>query len=134
MQTTKIPPLSEGTRTAVDNLVDYMIEREYGHDVADAIKGVTMIADAGLQFDLRAAGATQEQLQAGLVHTTLRILVRDGLAARVCQCRRLHPNGCPHGAATGSLWCDNHYEADVPELSGVKLCGTCHVAEYEAAE
>ncbi|PZG06281.1 hypothetical protein C1I95_32125, partial [Micromonospora craterilacus] len=132
MGTTEIPPLSDGTRAAVANLVDYTIEREYGNDVTDEIKGATMVALAGLHFDLLDAGAADAEGTRGLAETTLRILLRTGLAARICQCRQLHPHGCKHGGAVGSLWCDRHYEADVPAIDGALLCGTCHVVEYEA--
>jgi len=129
--TTELPPLSDGTKAAIANVVDYKIEREHGQDTADAEQGARMIALAGLQFDLLAAGADAERVR-GLAETTLRILVREGLAARVCQCRQLHPHGCPHGSAVGSLWCGGHYEADVPPIDGALLCGACHVAEYQA--
>ena len=130
MDATTIPPLSDGTRAAVANLVDYEIEREYGNDVAGQIRGAKTLALAGLQFDLLDSGSPVEGVQ-GVAETTLRILVRDGLAARVCQCRQIHPHGCKHGSAVGSLFCGRHYEADVPAIDGALLCGTCHVAEYE---
>ncbi|MFG3715846.1 hypothetical protein [Micromonospora sp. NPDC047730] len=126
--------LSDGTRAAVANLVDYEIERERGQDDAAAKAGARAVALAGIKFDLRDSFVTQTGSDAGLqgyAETTLRMLVTDGLADRVCQCRTLHPHGCPHGSAVGSLWCGGHYEADVPAIGGALLCGTCHVAEYE---
>jgi hypothetical protein len=131
METTNIPPLSDGTRAAIANIINYEVEREYGQDTA-GLAGAKTLALAGLQFDLLESGATQEMIRAGLADTTLRILVRDGLAARICQCRQLHPDGCVHGAATGSLWCEGHFEADVPAVGGALLCGTCHCREYES--
>lgn len=128
---TNTPPLSDGTRAAIANLVDYEIEREYGHDVTAAMAGARMIALGGLQMDLLASGAPQDTVQ-NVAEIDLRILIREGLATRVCQCQQLHRHGCPHGSAVGQLWCGKHYEADVPPIDGALLCGDCHVAEYQA--
>lgn len=126
MDTIAIPPLSDGTRAAIANLVEYEIEREYGHDVKAAAAGARMIALGGLQLDLRAdylARTGDESQFSGYVDSTLRILIRDGLAERACQNRKLNPTALP---------CRNHYEADVPPIDGALLCGTHHIAEYEA--
>ena len=130
MDATTIPALSDGTRAAVANVVEYTIEKEYGQQVP-GLAGAKQIALAGLQFDLLAGGAPQDGIQ-GHADIVLRMLVTEGLAARVCQCRQLHPHGCPHGSTSGQLWCGRHYEADVPELGRALLCGTCHVVEYES--
>lgn len=54
----------------------------------------------------------------GYVDSTLRILIRDGLAARECQIRQLDPSALP---------CHTHYEADVPEVNGARLCGPHYI-------
>lgn len=136
-QTITLPELSEGTRAAIASLVDARIDREHGGAVEDQIRGATMLATAGLQFDLYQQYVTANGDDRGLrgyVDTALRILVREGLAARVCQCRQLHPHGCKHGSAVGQLWCGGHYEADVPPIDGALLCGDCYVAEYQARQ
>lgn len=127
---TTIPPLSEGTTAAIANLTDYSIEHEYGVPGATGrVLGATTVALAGLQFDLRAQFVSINGTDAGLAgyaQATLRILLRDGLEARRCQCHTL--NGiCPHGTAAR---CEGHYEADVPPIDGARLCGTCHAAMY----
>lgn len=129
--TTPIPPLSDGTKTAVANLVDYTIEREYGHDVDAAIRGARTVALSGLQFDLRDQFIGINGHDNGLdryAEATLRILARDGLEVRRCQCHTINGT-CQHG--TGAS-CGSHYEADVPPIDGALLCGTCHIAEYQA--
>lgn len=125
-----MPDLSEHTRIAIAQLVDATIEHEYGRDTG--LVTARQTAHAALAEDLRPthAGAGLDSY----THITLRILVRDGMATRTCQCRQLHPLGCPHGSASGSIWCTNHYESDVPALRGALLCGTCHVAEYQAED
>lgn len=134
VENTEIPPLSDGTRAAIANLVEYTIAREYGQD-ASGLTGARMLARAGLEFDLREDYLSRtdgdEHGLTGLADTTLRILVRDGLAARLCQCAQLHPGGCAHGPST-VVWCPGHYESDVPPIGGALLCGTCHGAEYSA--
>lgn len=127
-----LPPLSEPTRIAVAALVDATVEHEYGH--SKTLTATREAAHATLVKDLRSSYVTRTGNGDGLlayVDITLRILIRDGLATRVCQCRQLHPHGCPHGSASGSIWCARHYEADVPPLNGALLCGTCHVGEYQ---
>ncbi len=129
MQT--MPPLSDTTRAAVNAYVNATVEHEYQR--ADATEA-RQAAHTALMDDLRDNYVTRNGGGDGLVSYTdhtLRILVRDGLAARTCQCRQLHPHGCPHGTASGSIWCARHYEADVPAESGALLCGTCYVVEGE---
>lgn len=132
---TPIPPLSDATLAAVNNLVDYTIEAEYGNAVADEIRGARTVALGALQFDLRDqfTGLNGDDYGlSGYADATLRVLIRDGLATRVCQCRQLHAT-CPH-KQTGMPFCADHFEADVPPVRGARLCGTCHVAEYQSAE
>lgn len=130
---TTIPPLSEGTTAAIANLTDYSIEHEYGVvGAVDRVLGATTVALAGLQFDLRAQFVSINGTDAGLAgyaQATLRVLVRQGLEARLCQCHTINDGRCPH-AHVGS--CGGHYEADVPAIDGALLCGTCHIAEYQA--
>lgn len=132
--TDQIPPLSDATRAAVANVVDYQIEREYGRDVAAEIQGATTLALAGLRFDLRERFMSINGSDNGLdgyARSTLRILVRDGLVERECQCRRMHPDGRAHGHV---YTCHVHYESDVPPIDGVLLCGGCHIAEYQTRQ
>jgi hypothetical protein len=136
-----IPPLSDGTKAAIANIVDYTILREYsivitddGLLVEDAMTGARMIALAGLQFDLHHQFVEMNGNDRGLskyAEATLPILVRDGLAERVCQCRELH-GVCPHAGNSSKPICANHYETDVPEIDGALLCGPCHIDEYQA--
>lgn len=131
---TPIPALSDGTTAAITNLIEYTIEREYGQDVDVALRGARTLALAGLQFDLRDQFVNINGHDNGLVgyaESTLRILVRDGLAARVCQCSKLNPAGCRHGRR---YTCSDHYEADVPPINGALLCGTCYIGEYQTRD
>jgi hypothetical protein len=132
--TTIAQQLSETTTMLVDTLVGYTIEREYGSTTAP-IAGARILALASLQFDLADAhqerGGQPEHLQS-YAETVLRMLVKSGLAARRCQCRIIgnhERDGHEHIGA-----CPRHYEADVPELGGVLLCGTCHVAMFRSAK
>lgn len=138
MPNTPIPPLSEGTTAAVDQLVDYAILREYGivvdeggYLIEDQVIGATMIAKAGLQFDLieQFKGMNQGKTDGldGYVDATLRVLVSDGIEGRRCQCHTINGT-CSHGTAAR---CEGHYESDVPPIDGVLLCGTCHIAEHQ---
>lgn len=133
MQHTTLPALSDATRAAVANVVDYTIEAEYGQPTP-GMDGARMLALGGLMIDLgdehrrtNGALATDASLRS-VAETTLRILIRDGLAARECQCRQLTGGGCTHGERGV---CHRHYEADVPPIDGALLCGTCHVTEYQ---
>ncbi|MBM0205766.1 hypothetical protein JNW90_24185 [Micromonospora sp. STR1s_5] len=120
------PPPSEGTAAAVANLVDFAIQREYGHDVTALNAAARDLALAGLTFDLRdffvSLNGSDHRLR-GYVESQLSILVRDGLAERACQWRKLHPE---------ALTCSHHYEHDVPPIDGALLCGTHHIEEYQA--
>jgi hypothetical protein len=138
--TTYVP--TEATAAAVRNLIDYLIEREHGQDVEAEINGVRAVARAGIQFDLRneypaRRPASTAALEA-LVDTELRMLVRDGLAARRCQCAQMHAAGLRR--VTGDVEhghngaCEGHTEADVPEVDGYLLCGGCHGAEWRARQ
>jgi hypothetical protein len=133
--TIPIPPLSDGTRAAIANLVNYTIEREYGQSADAEMAGAKTLAMGGLHFDLRdqfiSINGTDEHLD-GYVEATLRILLRDGLAERTCQCRTLY-GVCPHTHNHSRPICANHTEADVPPIRGALLCGACHVDEYQTA-
>jgi prevent-host-death family protein len=131
---TALPTLSDDTSAAVANLVNYTIEREYGRAVADDLARRKKMAIDGLMLDMRNEGADEGMLRGqSLAYATLRILVRQGLEARLCQCRVLNPNGCPHATVIGSLWCEGHFEQDVPATRGALLCGTCYCAEDPAS-
>ncbi|WP_431881954.1 hypothetical protein [Micromonospora chalcea] len=123
---------SAATRVAVTNLVDYEIEREYGRNVGAEIAGATSLAVAGLIHDLRDEYARRNGGSDGVeayARSVLRIMVRDGLTERLCQCRSIRPAARhPHG----NMPCDRHFEVDVPPIDGVLLCGGCHVAESDA--
>jgi antitoxin (DNA-binding transcriptional repressor) of toxin-antitoxin stability system len=135
--TMPIAPLTEGTLAAIANIVDATIDKEYGVQGAEVLRlGAAMIAQAGLHFDLREAylqlpDNRGEQGLAGLVETELRMRVAEGLEARTCQCRQIQ-GVCRHSSNPTGLPCAGHYEADVPPIRGLLLCGPCHADEYEA--
>lgn len=116
------------TRVIVAGLVDTTIEREYqAPDAEDRVNGATILAVAALKFDLgptfrRMNGefATDRGLEQ-LARTQLRILVKAGLDARLCQCMEM---GAPRHGHSGR--CTGHTEADVPPVNGKRLCGTCY--------
>lgn len=110
--------ISEATRAAVAAFVDATIEHEYGRGDPAAAR-------------LNAHTALTADFNGNHLHadSQLRLMTRAGLAQRVCQCKQLHPHGCPHGSASGSLWCGRHYESDVPPMAGALLCGTCYCNE-----
>lgn len=130
-----VGPISDGGRTAVARVVESTIEHEYGRATTADLASVTSAAVATLAADLDEAFRRQTGTDQGLglySVSALRELVDEALAERVCQCRSLHPRQCPHESTSGSLWCDGHYEADVPPLGGALLCGTCYIGEYQA--
>lgn len=121
--------------------VESHIGHEYGRVSLDERRTSRSFAEASVRMAiyrhcLARTGSDTEagRMATGLASSIVRTLVSDGLAARLCQCRQLHPYGCPHRSAVGQLHCDGHTEPDVPELSGARLCGTCHVAEYQAQQ
>ncbi len=111
------------TRAAVASLVEHEIEREYGVGNHDARAGARLLALAGLEMDLTDF-APARGLRA-LAETQLRIMMRDGLAARRCECAA-YGDGHPHSSG---VRCDGHTEADVPVLPGGRYCGGCYIAE-----
>ncbi len=121
--------IGAATRAAVANIVDYRIEAEYGHrNPGEA--GAMMIAEAAATLDLRPLYVEingDDRHLRGLVDSTLRILIAEGLEARRCQCHTIN-GACPHGI---DGHCTGHTEADVPPIRGALLCGRCHIAEYE---
>lgn len=129
--------LSEATASAVAEVVEHTIGGEYGRDVAAALADARKRAIEGLTGDLGeryaavAAGhATAGGLRA-VAETSLRILVRDGLRARRCQCDGNTAGSTgPHPHPVGSL-CDGHYDADTPPVEGRLLCGGCYCAQPE---
>lgn len=112
------------TRAAVASVVEHEIDRECGRQDATAAAGARTLALAGLRMDLHTihveANGTDRGLD-GVVDAQLRILVRQGLDARRCQCPTIDVHG-HRGRCTG------HYEADVPEVAAARLCGTCYCA------
>lgn len=120
--------ITDGTRAAVASLVEHTIDREYGTQDAAATNGARMLALAGLQMDLHRLFVEINGSDRGLdalADTQLRIMVRDALDARRCDCRTGGP-GHPHSSL---LRCEGHTEADVPATEdGQKLCGACYGA------
>jgi hypothetical protein len=121
--------VSDTTRAAVANIVDYRIEAEYGQPNPGEA-GAMALATASATLDLRPLYMQingDDRHLAALVDNTLRILIADGLEARRCQCHTIN-GACPHGIDGR---CTGHTEADVPPIRGALLCGRCHVAEYQ---
>lgn len=114
------PWLSPGTKAAIDQLADYEVEREYGREDRDGQRGAKMIAEAGISMDLHhklnggmVQGWTDAQIRSH-VHILMRIELGHALRARLCQ----HPSGT----------CETHFEHDVPEIEGLKMCGAHYIA------
>lgn len=130
-----LAPISAETRGAVASVVEATIEREYQVDGAEAsLKGATLIALAGLDMDLggawREAHTGYDTGLRGYTETALRILVAEGLLQRECQCNTSSDRDRTHNHR---YTCHNHYEAEVPPIDGMLLCGPCHVDLYQAA-
>lgn len=129
-----IADLSPGTLAAIANLVEYTIEKEYGTFTEGARIGARITAIAGVQMDVAAAylerNAGDDRYLHGYADTTVRMLVAEGLEARRCQCAAVLDELAGHDHIGA---CAGHYEADVPQLDGKLLCGTCHVAVYNRA-
>ncbi len=104
-----------------------MIEREYGIADRDAMVGARILALSGVQMDLARAfidrNGGDDRSLAAYADTVLRQLVAEGLEARRCQCPLISREG--HVGR-----CEGHTEADVPELGGLRLCGTCYAAGH----
>ena len=122
--------VSPETRAAIASVVEHTIEREHGQGDAAAAAGARAIALAGLQMDLHGVAAElggDDRALRGLADTQLRILITQGLDARRCQCPAVTPAEREgHGHSTA---CEGHYEADVPEVDGRRLCGACYCAQ-----
>jgi hypothetical protein len=128
---------SPATIAAIAQCVEARIAREYRRDslpLAAALEA----AEAGVYADAREAfqrftGGDERGLN-GWVNGEVQILMNAGLVARECQCRRLGSGRLSrnHRQHADLDVCHRHYEADVPLLAGLLLCGDCHVAEWEA--
>lgn len=112
------------TRAIVASAAEAAIEREYGAD-RDVVTGATMIATAAITQDIAPAWIQTYGSDRGLRGTAeaqLRIMVRDALEARRCQCLGTPSVRCSHAGR-----CSGHTEADVPPTSGgTLLCGGCY--------
>ncbi len=116
--------ISEQTEEIIKHLVEYDVQRSYGHDDKDAARGARMIALAAIGLDLY--GQVDEQHRDKIAHRELTTRHREGLAARRCQCHRIGKSGvCWHQSGTQ---CNGYFELDVPEIDGAKLCGGCYIA------
>lgn len=125
--------ITDITRFIVNRVVEYRIEGEYGHP-NEGENAAVMLATAGISMDIHrtfvAINGTDHGVDS-LAATLLRQLVNAGLEARRCQCAVVNPNKLGgHNHISGR--CGAHYEADVPELGGKRLCGSCHVAIWQA--
>jgi hypothetical protein len=108
------PWLSPGTKAAIGRVADYEVEREYGREDSDGQRGAKALAIAGITMDLHRLNADlikgwAESHIKHHAHLTLRIEVGHALRERLCQ----HP----------FTTCQTHFEHDVPEIEGLKLCG-----------
>lgn len=122
-------------RAAVDDVVQYRIEQEYGiADAEAAAGGAATRAVIHITDDIRPLyvgyNGTDIGLR-GLAEALLRQLVTAGLDARRCQCGRSDAGerGESHGHRGA---CEGHFEADVPPVDGMLMCGTCHGAVWRA--
>lgn len=124
----EFPLPSDELAVAVRGLVESAVGREYGRPPGDEQDRVAwdVAAVAALyalpQLDVPGAGLVTRAVTA---RYWVRHLVREGLAARLCQCtyrgadtRHMHPRAR----------CEYHFEADVEPLDGLLLCGWCHNA------
>jgi len=113
------PWLSPGTKAAIAQVADYEVEREYGREDSDGRRGAKALAIAGITMDLHRLNAdlikgwTEPNIKHH-AHLTLRIEVGHALRERLCQ----HPSGT----------CETHFEHDVPEIEGLKMCGEHYIA------
>lgn len=116
--------ISEQTEEIIKHLVEYDVQRSYGHDYKDAAKGARLIALAAVKFDLNSQ--VEVRHLNSTAHAELDRLAREALAARLCQCHRIAQHkACQHQAYAE---CPNYYELHVPEIDDAKLCGACYIA------
>lgn len=125
--------ISNETKAAVANLVDYTIEREYGHGVTAEMNGARTLALAGIRMDWHALYVQtngDDRHLASAADSQLRVMVEAGLASRRCQCT-LHV--APGSHRHVDYRCTGHYEADVPAVGDLRLCGNCYPVYADAA-
>lgn len=130
--------ISDQTKQLIDNLVEYDVQRAYGHNSPedqDAARGARMIALAAVMLDLH--GQVEELHRDSAAHVELNARARAALDARRCQCPIISEGSvCRHGDyPAAASWttkpravCSSYFELDVPEIDGAKLCGTCYIA------
>jgi hypothetical protein len=128
------PTLSPMTNIALDDLTDAVVRREYNMNTPDQVRALRKIAVAAMASDMRHNWLENETSDRGLTSaadTLVNIALTERLQQRECQCSRLHPHGCSH-YYKAEPFCKGHFEADVPDIDGVKLCGSCHNVEWQA--
>ncbi len=117
--------VSIATRTAIASVVEHAIEREYrtGYTATpnaytasdtDAAKGARTLALAGIRMDTHGLFVEVNGSDRGLdaaADSILRVLVREALEARVCQCPESGGSEHEHRGP-----CSAHFEADVPAV------------------
>lgn len=133
--------LAEDTTIALDGTVELIIAREYGatefegRPIAEAIAAGRELARGGVARDARIAyeaftGGDERYLRTWSQQETI-TLIKARLSARECQCRQLPRGGLDRHEHRDV--CHNHYEADVPPVNGLYLCGTCYCKEPDVA-
>jgi hypothetical protein len=127
--------ITPDTRDIAENIAGYRVEQEYGIDVSGHLPGALVLGTAAVTFDIRALWMEKNGNDRGLEQAAgalLKQLVDQGLADRLCQCPAVSPSERGRHGHIGA--CARHYEADVPTIKGNLLCGTCHIAEFEAQQ
>jgi hypothetical protein len=130
--------LSAATEAALDRLVEEEVLHEYQvgnpHARASALQLARerVAADGYEAFVARNPG--YENRVWSWAQVEVNALVKARLVERECQCRRLRYPVLPAFHGHGMYICHRHYEADVPELDGLLLCGTCYVVEWDARQ
>jgi hypothetical protein len=126
--------LTDATMAAIWRVINDDIEHEHGGGSKEQREAHKRDATRRLRDDLHDKWVQEngnDRSLAGFAYVQLRMLVAEGLATRECQCAKLHRHGCPHQGHRGLLFCNGHWEADVPLIDGTPLCGACHVGEFQ---
>lgn len=107
---------------AMDLLAEHAelkVQASYGVDNSEQRKGHRQITIAAIM-----AALCTEDRQLG--ETQFRVWVAKAMEARTCQCGGTCTHSDQGVARTTPTACIAYYEADVPEVNGLKLCGWCY--------
>src|SRR3954468_5121522 len=130
--------LSAATEAALDRVVEeevlheYQVGRQHARSSAWNFARERVAEDGREAFVARNPG--YENRVWSWAQGAVDMMVKARLVERECQCRRLRYPVLPAFHGHGANICHSHYEADVPELDGLLLCGTCYVVEWDARQ